>query len=185
MVLPWFLQSNCDSGGMLKFIPGGPALSEQAHSVSCGQVTTSSGQIVAGSLLQSNARCSVSVTHCAGLGARKLYKGPAGLCQRCVGRWETLCPRKSRERKRGQRPGPHGLYKLSYRLPEAQGLPAGQHWTKGLTLCPPVLRHAITLQVIKRATVPDTHSHMEGELTSECCLKEMVQAALFRRSLEF
>lgn len=86
--------------GKQKFIPGGPALSEQAHSVSCGQVTTSL-QVVAGSLLQSNGRCSVSVTHHAGSGARKLYKGPSGAYQRPVGTWETLCSRKSRERKRG------------------------------------------------------------------------------------
>ena len=118
---------------------------------------------LAGSLLQSNGRCSVSVTHCAGLGACKPYEDPAGACQRPVGRWETLCSRKSSERKRGQRPGPRGLYKLSHRLPEAQGLPAGQHWAKGLTPCPPVLRHAITLQVVKRATVPDIRSHMERE----------------------
>lgn len=70
---------------------------------------------------------------------------------------------KKQERKRGQRPSPCGLYKLSHRLPESQGLPAGQCWTKGLTPCPSILRHAVTLQVIKWATVPDMHSHMERE----------------------
>lgn len=74
---------------------------------------------------------------------------------------------------------PRGLYKLSHMLPEAQELPAGQHWTKGLTPCPQVLRHAIPLQVIKQAMVPDVFTYGKAELTSVCCLKEMVQAALF------
>lgn len=62
---------------MQMFIPGGPALSEQAHSFSCGRVTTSSNKIVTGFLLESNGRCSVPVTHCDGLGACKLYTGCA------------------------------------------------------------------------------------------------------------
>lgn len=87
--------------GMQMFTRDGPALSEKAHTVSCGQVTTSV-QITAGHFLQSSGRCSVSVTHHAGIGACKWYKDPAKTCLRPVGRWETLCSRKSRERKRGE-----------------------------------------------------------------------------------
>lgn len=168
MALPWCLQSDCGSGADADNREECLACRNSFLVVllSVSRVIQSPGarsQLLLCKLLLGPFCSHMEDALCQSLTLLGLEHANCTRVQRPVGRWETLCSRKSRERKRGQRPVPRGLYKLSHRLPEAQGLPAGRRWGKGLTPCPPVLRHAITLQVIKQATVPDMRSHMETE----------------------